>query len=168
MYKHFILLTGLLFAYGCVQKEKPADVIVPEQETQPVIRNERPVMTFTLTDGSQVNAQELRDQMLLILFQPDCDHCQDEAKQIKKRMEAFKDYQLYFISSHPLDLIEKFSKEYQLVNMPNVHFGYTPVQSVWNNYGSISAPSVYIYSKEGRLVESFEGQVDVEVIIKYL
>ncbi|HYC85664.1 MAG TPA: redoxin domain-containing protein [Chryseosolibacter sp.] len=157
----------LMFIAGCEKKEPPAKVEAPAVET-PVIKNERPVMAFTLTDGSMVNARDIDEQMLLILFQPDCDHCQDEARQIKKRLEAFKDYQLYFISSQPIEMIEKFSRDYQLTNLPNVHFGHTEVQNVWNNFGSISAPSMYLYSKEGRLVESFEGLVDVEVIIKYL
>jgi peroxiredoxin len=167
MFKQILLFSFLILS-ACVKKEKPVEEVVEKEKAPTVIKNERPVMTFTLTDGGQVDAHELDDKMVLVLFQPDCDHCQMEAKQIKNRLEAFKDYELYFISSHPMALIQEFAKDYQLVNIPNVHFGYTSVQSVWNNYGGISAPSIYIYSKEGRLVESFEGQVDVEVVIKYL
>jgi len=135
---------------------------------QPPVKDERPVMTFTLTNGSTLDARELDDRMMLILFQPDCDHCQDEATQIQKRLEAFDDYQLYFISSYPMEQIDQFAKTYQLANIPNIHFGSTSPQSVLNNYGPIPAPSVYIYTKQGKLVKSFEGPIDVEMIIKHL
>jgi thioredoxin-related protein len=172
MKKAFLIcLVALVFA--CNQSGKKTDETLGDaregrQQEQPAVKNERPVMTFTLLDGSKVDAQSLQEKMVLVLFQPDCDHCQDEAKQIKNRLEAFKDYQLYFISSHPMEVIEKFAKDYGLYKKPNVHFGATTVDSVLDNYGAISAPSIYIYTKEGKLVEEFEGQVDVEMIIRHL
>jgi thioredoxin-related protein len=165
-----ILLVAL--AVACGQTEKKTEELErtaqAQQPIEPEVKNERPVMTFTLLDGSKIDAQSLNEKMVLILFQPDCDHCQQEAKQIKNRLEAFKDYQLYFISSHPMEIIEKFAKDYGLYKKENVHFGATTVESVLDNYGAISAPSIYIYTKEGRLVEEFEGQVDIEMVIRHL
>lgn len=164
-----LLIALLIVFFACSEKSKNEGAVVEQKSLAPApVRNERPVMTFTLTTGEQIDAHGIDQQAVFIFFQPDCDHCQQEATQIRNRLEAFNDYQLYFISSHPMSVIEKFSRDYGLANFNNVHFGHTPVESVWNNYGSISAPSVYVYSKEGRLVESFEGMVDVEVIIKHL
>jgi peroxiredoxin len=165
-----LIVTLCVFAAACGSKEKKPEPTPAENPTPSVatVKNERPVMTLTLTDGSQIDAQALNEQMVLVLFQPDCDHCQNEATQIRKRLNAFKDYQLYFISSQPMEAIQKFAKDYKLYDLPNVHFGFTTVENVLNNYGAISAPSIYIYTKEGRLVESFDGLVDVEVVIKYL
>jgi peroxiredoxin len=168
MDKNCFLFVFLLLLTTCGEKQKPVEPVKTPEAEQPVAKNERPVMTFNLTNGTQVNAHELNDQMVLVLFQPDCDHCQNEATQIRNRLEAFKDYQLYFISSHPIEVIAKFAKDYQLSNKENVHFGWTSVESVLNNYGAISAPSIYIYNKQGTLVESFDGQVDVEMVIRYL
>lgn len=166
-----ILLFIICFlALSCSSRDrdnKQESEAIPEAAVAP-IKNERPVMNLTLTDGRQIDAQTMNEQMVLVLFQPDCDHCQREATQIKKRLEAFRDYKIYFISSHPMEIIQKFATDYKLDNEPNVFFGYTTVENVLNNYGAISAPSIYIYTKEGRLVESFDGLVDVEVIIKYL
>lgn len=168
MNRNIIKIVFLLFLCACSSKEKAEEGVVTKEDAVPAIKDERPVMTFTLTDGAQVNAQGLNEKFVLVLFQPDCDHCQNEAKQIRNRLEAFQTYQLYFISSHPMEVISKFATDYGLAGLPNVHFGWTSVESVLNNYGAISAPSVYIYTKEGRLVESFEGQVDVEMIIRHL
>jgi thioredoxin-related protein len=164
-----ILLAFIVVVFvGCEKKEKPVEKAEDVKVVEPEIKNERPVMTFTLTDGSKVDAQTIGEKMVLVLFQPDCDHCQAEAKQIKARLDAFRDYHLYFISSQPMEVINQFAKDYQLAGKENVHFGWTSVENVLNNFGAISAPSIYIYTKEGRLVESFDGQVDVEVVIRYL
>lgn len=160
-----LLITGCSGKEGSAPSEKSTDTM---QAVAAETKNERPLMTLTLADGSLIEARDLEEPMLLIFFQPDCDHCQNEAKQIRQKLDEFRDYKLYFISSHPMDVIRKFAADYKLNDQPNVHFGYATVESVLNNYGPISAPSVYIYSRDGRLVESFDGEVDVGVIIKYL
>lgn len=163
-----IFIFAIFFIAGCEPKKPLKEAEKPPVVAEPEIRNERPVMTFTLSDGEQVDVRDLDQQMVLVLFQPDCSHCKDEAKQIKNRLEAFTNYNLYFISSQPMEEVNNFAKEYGLDGLANVHFGWTSVESVLNNFGAISAPSIYIYTKEGRLVESFEGQVDVETVIRYL
>jgi thioredoxin-related protein len=169
MTNRILLLFVVVVFVSCETKEnKPVEKAEAAEVAKPEIKNERPLMTFTLTDGNKVDAQEINEKMVLVLFQPDCDHCQAEAKQIKARLDAFKDYQLYFISSQPIEVINQFAKDYQLSGKNNVHFGWTSVESVLNNFGAISAPSIYIYTQEGKLVESFDGQVDVEMVIRYL
>lgn len=172
MTKKFSIVLLIVVAMACSRKEVSVPVSESAADTtaqvSAEVKNERPLMTLTLMDGRQLEARNLNERMLLIFFQPDCDHCQREAQQIRKRIDAFSDYQLYFISSHPIEIIKKFAVDYNLVNLPNVHFGYATVESVLNNYGAISAPSIYIYGEDGRLVENFDGEVDVEVIIKYL
>lgn len=153
----------VLFAYACGSKEKPVEQIVEA----PAI-NERPSMKIALADGNQVDVKALSHKMVLVLFQPDCDHCQREAKEIHDHLGAFKDYQVYFISSHPMQVINQFSKDYQLDNKPNVHFAFTTVDNVLNNFGPISAPSLYIYSEQGKLVKKFNGETDIQEIIKFL
>jgi thioredoxin-related protein len=154
----FILL--ILFVQ-CSTKEKPVENVSP-------VKNERPSMTVSMGDGRQVDIKNLEEKIVLVLFQPDCDHCQREAREIHDHLEAFREYQLYFISSHPMEVIQQFAKDYDLDNKPNVYFANTAVDNVLNNFGAISAPSVYIYNKEGKLVKNLNGESKIEEIIKYL
>jgi peroxiredoxin len=172
MSKILLILAIAALAVSCSEKtEQQTETTVDTHDTTPSVskvKNERPVMTFTLLDGQQIQAVDIDQPMVLILFQPDCDHCQNEAKQIKNRLDAFNNYQVYFISSQAHEQIKKFGADYKLLNIPNVFFGSTSVQSVLDNFGAIAAPSLYIYSKEGKLVESFEGEVDIGVVLQYL
>jgi len=129
--------------------------------------NEYPPITLKLSDGDQVAARDLRGNNVFVLFQPDCSHCQDEAAQVEQRLEEFKDYTLYFISSAPMSEIEAFAKTYKLQGKQQVKFAWTSTEDVLSHYGAIRTPSVYIYSN-GSLKGSFNGQTDIQNIINAL
>jgi peroxiredoxin len=136
---------------------------VADQPVRPI--NELPRMTATLINRSSVNLHNLKGNTMIILFQPDCDHCQREAQQIRQHLDNFKDYTLYFISADQLPAIEAFGKTYDLLGFENVVFGSTTVDSVISNFGPVPAPSVYIYSNQ-KLVQKFNGEVAIERILE--
>src|SRR5688572_15396456 len=111
--------------------------------------NDLPAMLITKLDGTSVNAKNLAGKTILILFFPDCDHCQREAKAIQEHLESFGEYNLYFISTASTPEVGKFSVDYGLSGNTNVHFATTTVQQVLDNFGPVDAPSLYIYSAEG-------------------
>lgn len=127
--------------------------------------NEQPAIPLTLLDNSIRNVNELTGRNVLIFFQPDCDHCQREASEIERNLEAFGDATLYFITSAPLEEIRAFADTYKLNDRANVIFAFTPAAFVLKNYGPISAPSVYIYSEDHKLVKAFNGETPVERIL---
>lgn len=163
IFLNIILIIGFKFI-GCtkISTETKKETIEPTQKI-----NDLPSMNLTTTDGIQVNTQTLKGKSILILFQPDCDHCQREAKEIREHIDAFKDYTVYFISADQMPAIEKFAKEYDLLNQTNFSFGMTTVDNVLNNFGPIPAPSLYIYSDQS-LVQKFNGEVSIDKILQAL
>jgi peroxiredoxin len=129
--------------------------------------NEYPNLTLTLASGETLPAKELQGKNIFVLFQPECDHCQDEAREIEKHLDRFKAYKLFFISSSPMPQVTKFAKDYKLNDRPNVKFAVTSTESVLNFYGPIPTPSVYIY-REGKLINYFNGQTNIENILAAL
>lgn len=129
--------------------------------------NEYPDIVLVLADGKELQTKSLKGNNIFVLFQPDCDHCQEEAMQIEQRLEHFKAYTLYFISSAPMEQIRGFGESFNLHNKENVRFAWTTTEGVLNHYGPIPTPSVYIYSN-GRLKQSFQGQTDIENILSAL
>lgn len=125
-------------------------------------------MVLVTADSSQVSVRQLKGKTILVVFQPDCEHCQREAGQINKHIAAFENYQLYFISSSPMEEIRQFASDYAFSRLPNVHFGWAPTASITNNFGSISAPSMYIYDLNGKIVRIFNGETDIHEILKVI
>jgi thiol-disulfide isomerase/thioredoxin len=151
----------VVFAAGCRKDAASSDAVVAEQ-------NDLPALRLTLADGKRLTGRELSGHTVLVLFQPDCDHCQREAEQIAAFSKSFKNYEVYFISSAPMTEILKFADTYHLNDKPNFHFAETPFDDVVSNLGPIETPSLYIYSGNRKLVQSFNGEVAMEVIVKYL
>jgi peroxiredoxin len=169
----FILFIGIQISCSSSVKKEP--LTEPKQEEKKEVEVTKgqtktlPNMKLTRLDGSTFNAQSLvGSKVIFILFQPDCEHCQNEATQIAARLEKFSKYTLYFISSAALKDIQKFSVDYKLSGWPNINFAKTEVQSIIDSYGPIPAPSIFIYSEKGELLNSFEGEMEIDVVIKYL
>jgi peroxiredoxin len=171
-----LLLGAGYFYYESNQSQKKA----AQQQTKSYIppmpamsqkvkaSNELPMLPMTKLDGSRLTAKQLKGKTVLVLFQPDCDHCQREAVQIQEHLDAFKGYTLYFISDAAPEQVRKFAQEYKLTGTPNIHFATTTIQDIINAVGPLDAPSLFVYSQEGRLVKSFIGETSIEEILKYL
>jgi peroxiredoxin len=130
--------------------------------------NDYPNMKLFGADGSVRQARALPPKSILILYFPDCEHCQREAKAVSDHIQAFKNYQLWFIATATHKEIELFSKQYQLAGYRNVHFVRTEATDVLQNFGAIPTPSLFIYSAEKKLVKAFKGETNIEDILKQL
>ncbi len=157
-----LFLSFILFS--CSNPSQQTNEITEEKQAVQT-RNDLPNMLITTLDNARVNIRLIKGNTILILFQPDCDHCQREAKEIREYVDSFKDYNLYFISADQMPAIEKFAKDYGLLGYANIYFGTTTVDNVLNNFGSIPAPSVYIYSNQ-QLQQKFNGEVAIEKILQ--
>jgi peroxiredoxin len=133
-----------------------------------ILVNQLPNLKLLGVDGSVNYSRELNGKNVLVLYNPDCDHCQREAKEIRTQLKAFENYTVWFISSDNFENIGRFAKDYDLVGHANVHFARTEVMEVINNFGAIATPSVYIYSDERQLIKAINGETRIEEIIKYL
>lgn len=158
---NLLLLSLIAGLWSCNQSKK-------DTETASSEINELPYLTYQTLAGDTVSTRNLAGGSILILFNTECDHCQREAKEINEKIDAFKNYELLFIAADSVQKIDNFSRTYNLANKPNVKFGRAEYQDVFLNFGSIPTPSVYIYSRERKLVKSFLGETPVEELIKYL
>lgn len=155
---------SLLFAIISFSCSSPSSKTPVEPPPIPP-RNDLPNMIITSLDESKIDVHALKENTILILFQPDCDHCQREAKDIRENLDAFKNYSLYFISADQFANVKKFGEDYDLMGHPNVYFALTTVDNVLKNFGAIPAPSVYIYADQ-KLVQKFNGEVTIDRILQ--
>ena len=167
MKKIIIAVSVLLVVMAVIYFVIPTKQKEPAIESGPAV-NEFPNIMLTLPDGSQQNARTLKGKSILILYFPDCDHCQREATEISNHLKSFESYDVWFISSASFTDIERFAKDYKLAGYANVHFVRTEVQDVINNFGAIATPSLYIFSESKRFVKAFNGETKIEEILKYL
>lgn len=160
MFRIFVFSLIVIATNSCSTK--------PKEEATKNEANQLPILPIKLLNGETIDTQSLPGNTILILFFTDCDHCQREATAIREHIEAFKKYNLYFLSSNTQEQIVKFSNDYQLASLPNVKLAQAESTKIIQTFGAIPTPSLYIYSTEKRLVKQFNGETSIEEIIKFL
>lgn len=159
-----VLAAGFFYFNKNDQKQEQTAPMAVEPNT----RNDLPWLPVTQLDGDEFIVKDLEGKTVLVLFQPDCDHCQREAVQIREHLPQFEEYQLYFISDADLPQISDFASEYQLAGIDNVHFAKATINDIIQTVGPVQTPSLYIYSQDRRLVKSFMGETPIEQILPHL
>jgi hypothetical protein len=124
-----------------------------------------------MTDSSTVFTKDQLDRrksVVVMLFSPDCEHCQHETEEIIKNMEALKNTQILMATSMPFDKMKEFYKHYKLNRFGNIvvgrdlHFMLPPFYNVRN------LPFMAIYNKKKELVSVFEGNMPIDKLISEL
>lgn len=153
----------LIVCFSC-QKEKPREV---EVKAKPTGRNDMPAFNFTQIDGAKVAFKEVTGKVLIVFFNPGCDHCQREAKLLSENKDIIKDYHVYFISPEPLDSIAKFSVDYNMVE-PNVHFGRGEGADIVNAVGPITTVPTFMLYEDQTFIGRMEGEISLDKLKQML
>ncbi len=115
------------------------------------------------TDDSIKNG----DPCLIIYFNPDCEFCQHEAKQLSANIQKFSNVQILMISYVDIYKILKFRQEYHLQDK-NIAFLKDTNDQFIDDFGESSIPSIFIYNKNRQLTHHFIGETKTGALLKYL
>ncbi len=105
--------------------------------------------------------------IVLIYFNTECDHCQREIAGLRDKRELLAAASLVLMSAQPLEEIQRFSAtiDFGLTDTRVVHV--TPEQ-IATVFGTLGLPHIFVFSKEGRLLEIFSGETPPEAIAAVL
>lgn len=100
--------------------------------------------------------------VMLILFNPHCEHCQQEAEELTKQMENFKKVHIVMATTAPLDEMKAFLQKYGLSAFDNLTVGrdtgfFLPVFFDIHNL-----PFHAFFNKKLELISVFSGSMTVE------
>ncbi len=101
---------------------------------------------------------------IVIFFHSTCEHCRYEASEIQKYLKDFEQVNLLLISSENLSAIQNFAKAYQLQPIAKILKAST--SEIFNHFGSIGFPSIFIYDVQGNLEKQFKGEVKIDLLLK--
>ena len=123
----------------------------------------------TLENANFTNANlKPNTATVFIYFNSECDYCQHEAQSISDNIEQFKDLQLLFVSTEPIETIKAFAKTYKLINLQNTTFLYDSTHNFSNRFDANAIPFILIYNEKQELVKKHKGQLKPEAILKLL
>jgi thioredoxin-related protein len=136
----------------------------------PYIKDKRiPNFSLTSIDGKEITNKDLPTKYkytCIIIFSPDCSHCEHEADEINKNADKFKNVLFIWDSYREMDLIKKFATKYNLAGQPNVVIGRDGALTIPTFFRPRMTPFVALYDR-GNFVKIWEQGVEPTELIKF-
>ena len=130
-----------------------------------------PLFKMTLSDNKIFNSTDLpkNKPLILIYFDPECDHCQKLMKEFFKKINEFKRAEIVMVTFKSVDELAAFEKKYNTIKYSNMNVG-TEGTSFYLRmyYRLMTMPFTAVYDKKGNLNYSYRKETPVEDLIKRL
>jgi hypothetical protein len=128
-----------------------------------------PPVKLLLPDSSTFyskNDLPKKSSVILMLFNPQCSHCQYETEQMIEHITAFNSVQIIMATSMPFDSMMSFREKYKLARFKNIvvaqdTYFFLPVFYMIHNM-----PFHAFYNRKKELISVFEGSMTIEKILK--
>jgi len=164
MIRKTLLFAFLLFCAGSVAAQADTSALYLRFPEIP------PFQIIKVPDSTRFTKDDLarKRPTLMMVFSPDCEHCQNMTKQLVANIRLFKKAQIVMVSPLDFGYIKKFYDEYGIADCPVITMGRDPGYMMGTFYKVRSFPKIFLYDKKGNFVMSFEGEVPVEKIAEAL
>jgi thioredoxin-related protein len=127
-----------------------------------------PAFNLLLGDSTTTYTKEnlpRKKSLLLMIFNPECEHCQHETEELLKYKQDLKDVEVLMVTFQPIYMMNEFVKDYHVSELPNVVIGRDPSYLLANFYQMRSLPYLALYNKKGNLIETAEGSIPLPKLI---
>lgn len=103
--------------------------------------------------------------VLIVLFNPECDHCKHETEEIIKHMDDLKKVQIIMATMAQYAPMKDFYVKYKLDEYKNIKVGQDFQYMLPSFYRVHSLPYLAMYNEKGDLLTTFEGTMKIEDLI---
>jgi thiol-disulfide isomerase/thioredoxin len=156
-----LALISLMIA-GIIRKSKEGKLAKEKIETLPDF-------SFKTINDSIFSRNQIKDGPVLILFfNPECEHCQYQVQAVIKNREAISDVLVLMISNAGKEIVMDFIKSYNLIDFPRLVVLLDDTHSFDKFFGTETVPASFIYDKKLKLTKYFHGEATFETILGYL
>lgn len=127
-----------------------------------------PPLQILLSDSSTIYKKDMlpkKKPVLILLFSPDCSHCQHETEELVSHKDDIKDLQVVMVTLHPLWQMKEFIETYKLATLENVVIGKDIYYTLPSFYAVRNFPFHALYDKKGQLISVFEGSMELKKIL---
>ena len=100
-------------------------------------------------------------KIILVVFSPDCGHCQVFVKHLIDSIQLFRNTQLVLASSLDYSHIRKFYEDQKIGEHREIIMGRDANYRLGSFYGVRQYPSAYVYNKKHLFLKKFESQIPI-------
>jgi thioredoxin-related protein len=130
-----------------------------------------PPVQILLSDSSTIYTKEQipkNKPVMIMVFSPDCSHCQDETRDMIAHMDELKDVHILMITMQPLSMMKDFIANYGLEKYSNIVIGKDIYYFTPGFFNLRNVPFMALYNKKGKLIEGYGGNLPISTVIEIL
>jgi len=144
-----------------------ADTIQPPYKKFPTFPPVKLLMPDSVSFYTKAELPKKKPVMLM-LFNPQCDHCQHETEALIQNIDKFKDIQVVMATTalHP-DMMA-FREKYKLAQYENIVVCRDTDYFLFSFFGISNFPYHAFYNKKKELISVFQGSMTVDKILAQL
>ena len=105
---------------------------------------------------------------MVMLFNPQCEHCQHETEELIKNREKLQGAQILMTTSMPFDSMKNFITRYQLDQYKNFVVTQDPNFTLISYYSIHTLPTLAFYNHKKEFISLHEGGLAIDMILKEL
>ena len=141
------------------------DLTLPPYKRFPTVP---PLKLLLLDSTTYFTKEDLKKNkpVLIIVFNPDCEHCKHETEEIIKNIDSLKNIQIIMATMMSFDLMRSFYEKYDLKRFQNITVGKDVQYTLPSFYQMHFMPYLAMYDKKGNLLATFEGSMKIEDLIR--
>lgn len=126
--------------------------------------------TYKAPDSTIFTKEDIRKgkPLLLMIFSPDCGHCQNVTTEILKNIDHFGKVQILMITWLPYSEMMSFYKTYKIGDYSQINLTWDPKYFFLPYYHVQSYPKLVLYDKKGKYIKEFQGNIQIEDVWKAL
>jgi len=103
-----------------------------------------------------------KEATVMMIFSPECGHCQNETRELEKNIDHFKNTQILMVTWLPYSEMTAFYHDYKIAEHPEITMGWDKKDFFLPYYHVQSYPQFVVYDKKGNYVNSFSGAINLK------
>ena len=167
MKRFLIVLTCLFVSYAGFSQTNAKPDNTPEYIKTPTIPD---FTVYTAPDSTVFTNLDIKKNKptLLMIFSPECGHCQNTTRELEKYIDHFKNAQILMVTWLPYTEMMAFYHNYKIAEYPQITMAWDKKDFFLPYYHVQMYPDLVVYNKHGKYVNSFSGEIKMEDVAKAL
>jgi hypothetical protein len=127
-----------------------------------------PVFTIMSIDSSACmssNNIPTGRPIILMYFNPDCDHCQQETRELLAHIGQLRETSIYLVTNGDTEALIKYCQNFRLDTVKNLIIGKDYQYSFFRAYLPPVVPFIAIYNSRKELVKIYNGEIEMYRVI---
>ncbi len=174
MYRKLLIVASLCLisslSFAQPQKNKKADMKSAAANYK-APGSPMPALRYFRRDGVLLTNKDLNKKapVIIMLFNPTCEHCEDEARMLEANLKSFKETTLLLMAAdRMLSYIPYFVTNVKADEYPSLQIGVDSSDFINQTFLYQSLPQINIYDEQRRLVKIFTGTTPVDSFQAYI